>query len=252
MTHRAPETPHVVLQRNHELLVRTDDERWPVVRDLVRPFAELVRLGGGYATFRLTRTLALERRDYRVRWPGDCLRVARPRRYGAAASDRRLHPRDAWTCRRDPPHRNRKRPRARQRRRDAARFALRPGEHHSKRVVPGCERRCDGTDTARAARADQTRVRVVSATQLPMRCLSMRARRSRTGSGRMRRRSGTTSGNRSRRLRGRGRAVSSCAVRRGQDARRYRGGGATPGANARALSGADECRPVGARFSRLD
>jgi DNA excision repair protein ERCC-3 len=52
--YRATDTPLVALQRNHELLVRTDDERWPTVRDRVRPFADLVRLGGGYATFRLT------------------------------------------------------------------------------------------------------------------------------------------------------------------------------------------------------
>jgi DNA excision repair protein ERCC-3 len=51
--HRATAIP-LVVQRNHELLVRTNDERWPTIRDAVRPFAELVRLGGGYATFRLT------------------------------------------------------------------------------------------------------------------------------------------------------------------------------------------------------
>jgi DNA excision repair protein ERCC-3 len=54
VTNRAMETPRIALQRNHEFLARTDDERWPAVRDRVRPFAELVRLGGGYATFRLT------------------------------------------------------------------------------------------------------------------------------------------------------------------------------------------------------
>ncbi|MCA1669649.1 MAG: DEAD/DEAH box helicase, partial [Thermomicrobia bacterium] len=53
MTHRAA-APLVVLQRDHKLLVRTDDARWPTARDALRPFAELVRLGGGYATFRLT------------------------------------------------------------------------------------------------------------------------------------------------------------------------------------------------------
>jgi DNA excision repair protein ERCC-3 len=54
VTDRATETPRIALQRNHEFLARTGDERWPAVRDRVRPFAELVRLGGGYATFRLT------------------------------------------------------------------------------------------------------------------------------------------------------------------------------------------------------
>ncbi|HEY7908651.1 MAG TPA: helicase-associated domain-containing protein [Thermomicrobiales bacterium] len=54
MIHRATETARIILQRNLEFLARTDDEQWPAVRDRVRPFAELVRLGGGYATFRLT------------------------------------------------------------------------------------------------------------------------------------------------------------------------------------------------------
>lgn len=54
MTDRAADVPRVVLQRNHELLARTDDVGWPAARDALRPFAELVRLGGGYATFRLT------------------------------------------------------------------------------------------------------------------------------------------------------------------------------------------------------
>ncbi len=54
MTDRGTETPLVALQRNHELLVRTTDARWPVVRDTIRPFAELIRLGGGYAMFRIT------------------------------------------------------------------------------------------------------------------------------------------------------------------------------------------------------
>jgi DNA excision repair protein ERCC-3 len=47
-------SPLVVLQRDHLLLARTDDPRWPIVRDLLRPFAELMRLGSGFATYRLT------------------------------------------------------------------------------------------------------------------------------------------------------------------------------------------------------
>ncbi len=47
-------SPLVVLQRDHSLLVRTDDSRWPAVRDALRPFAELLRLGGGFAAYRLT------------------------------------------------------------------------------------------------------------------------------------------------------------------------------------------------------
>ena len=54
MNDRAADVPRIVLQRNHELLARTDDVGWPAARDALRPFAELVRLGGGYATFRLT------------------------------------------------------------------------------------------------------------------------------------------------------------------------------------------------------
>jgi len=54
VTHRVRDQPLVVLQRDHQLLVRTADDRWPHARDLVRPFAELARLGGGLATFRIT------------------------------------------------------------------------------------------------------------------------------------------------------------------------------------------------------
>ena len=46
--------PLVVLQRDHLLLARTDDPRWLVARDALRPFAELIRLSGGFATYRLT------------------------------------------------------------------------------------------------------------------------------------------------------------------------------------------------------
>ncbi len=52
MTHAG--APLAALQRDHRLLVRTDDPRWPTVRDTLRPFAELVRLGSGFATYRLT------------------------------------------------------------------------------------------------------------------------------------------------------------------------------------------------------
>ncbi len=54
MTHAGMEPALVVLQRNHLLLVRTDDPRWPAVRDRLRPFAELVQLGSGFASYRLT------------------------------------------------------------------------------------------------------------------------------------------------------------------------------------------------------
>lgn len=46
--------PLVVIQRDHLLLARTDDAHWPTVRDTLRPFAELMRLGSGLATYRLT------------------------------------------------------------------------------------------------------------------------------------------------------------------------------------------------------
>jgi len=48
------ESPLVVLQRDHLLLARTDDPRWLRARDALRPFAELMRLGNGFATYRLT------------------------------------------------------------------------------------------------------------------------------------------------------------------------------------------------------
>jgi len=48
------ETPLVVLQRDHLLLVRTDDPRWLAARDAIRPFAELMRLSSGFANYRLT------------------------------------------------------------------------------------------------------------------------------------------------------------------------------------------------------
>ena len=48
------ESPLVVLQRDHLLLVRTDDPRWLAARDALRPFAELMRLGNGFANYRLT------------------------------------------------------------------------------------------------------------------------------------------------------------------------------------------------------
>lgn len=54
MTRLDRDQPLVVLQRDHQLLVRTEDARWPCARDVLRPFAELVRLGGGYATYRIT------------------------------------------------------------------------------------------------------------------------------------------------------------------------------------------------------
>lgn len=54
MIPRGQGSPLVVLQRDHLLLVRTDDARWPAVRDALRPFAELIRLGSGVATYRLT------------------------------------------------------------------------------------------------------------------------------------------------------------------------------------------------------
>ncbi|MCA1723634.1 MAG: helicase-associated domain-containing protein, partial [Thermomicrobia bacterium] len=54
MTLPGHEAPLAVLQRDHRLLVRTDDARWPAARDVLRPFAELTRLGGGFATYRLT------------------------------------------------------------------------------------------------------------------------------------------------------------------------------------------------------
>ncbi len=47
-------SPLVVLQRDHLLLVRTNDPRWPAVRDTLRPFTELLRLTSGFATYRLT------------------------------------------------------------------------------------------------------------------------------------------------------------------------------------------------------
>ncbi|MHB8645711.1 MAG: DEAD/DEAH box helicase family protein [Thermomicrobiales bacterium] len=46
--------PIGVLQRDHLLLVRTADSRWPAARDALRPFTELTRLGNGYATYRVT------------------------------------------------------------------------------------------------------------------------------------------------------------------------------------------------------
>ncbi len=55
MSLRREAVPRVVVQRDHHLLVRTDDVGWPGVRDLLRAFAEMVRLGGGLATYRLTR-----------------------------------------------------------------------------------------------------------------------------------------------------------------------------------------------------
>ncbi len=54
MTQPGRGSPLVVLQRDHLLLVRTDDPRWPTIRDALRPFAELIRLGSGFATYRLT------------------------------------------------------------------------------------------------------------------------------------------------------------------------------------------------------
>ncbi|MGI8687880.1 MAG: helicase-associated domain-containing protein [Thermomicrobiales bacterium] len=54
MTHPGREPPLVVLQRDHRLLARTDDPRWLAARDALRPFAELMRFGGGFATYRLT------------------------------------------------------------------------------------------------------------------------------------------------------------------------------------------------------
>jgi len=54
LTHTTGRAPLVILQRDHLLLVRTDDPRWPAARDTLRPFAELVRLGSGVAAYRLT------------------------------------------------------------------------------------------------------------------------------------------------------------------------------------------------------
>ncbi len=54
MTLSGRETPLVVLQRDHLLLVRTDDPRWLAARDALRPFAELMRLSSGFANYRLT------------------------------------------------------------------------------------------------------------------------------------------------------------------------------------------------------
>jgi DNA excision repair protein ERCC-3 len=54
LTQPGREAPVAVLQRDHSLLVHTDDSRWPAARDALRPFAELVRLGSGFATYRLT------------------------------------------------------------------------------------------------------------------------------------------------------------------------------------------------------
>ncbi len=46
--------PPLAVQRDHTLLVRTDGDGWDAARDALRPFAELVRLGGGVAHYRLT------------------------------------------------------------------------------------------------------------------------------------------------------------------------------------------------------
>lgn len=54
MTQPGRASPLVVLQRDHLLLARTDDPRWLAARDALRPFAELMRLGSGFATYRLT------------------------------------------------------------------------------------------------------------------------------------------------------------------------------------------------------
>jgi DNA excision repair protein ERCC-3 len=54
LTQPGRQSPLLILQRDHSLLVRTDDARWPAARDALRPFAELIRLGSGYATYRLT------------------------------------------------------------------------------------------------------------------------------------------------------------------------------------------------------
>ena len=50
----APAAPRLLIQRDHTIIARTDTPEWSAVRDALRPFAELVRLGGGYATYRLT------------------------------------------------------------------------------------------------------------------------------------------------------------------------------------------------------
>ena len=46
--------PPLVIQRGHTLLVPTQHGDWPSVRDTLRSFADLVRLGNGVATYRLT------------------------------------------------------------------------------------------------------------------------------------------------------------------------------------------------------
>lgn len=51
---RTAAAPQLHIQRDHTLIVRTETPDWPMVRDVLRPLAELVRLGGGYATYRLT------------------------------------------------------------------------------------------------------------------------------------------------------------------------------------------------------
>lgn len=51
---RAIVAPPLVIQRDHTLLARMTGDDWPTIRDALRPFAELVRLGGGFATYRIS------------------------------------------------------------------------------------------------------------------------------------------------------------------------------------------------------
>ena len=54
MSDRATIAPRLVIQRNGHIIARTESAEWPAVRDALRPFAELARLGGGFATYHLT------------------------------------------------------------------------------------------------------------------------------------------------------------------------------------------------------
>ena len=251
MTHRATETPLVVLQRDHVLLVRTDDGRWPTVRDRVRPFAELVRLGGGFATFRLTRALALECRDDWARWPRlssalrDLAGMALPP--ATAAFIHETLARVGMIRSSQPTMASRSSAAMR-----TARHAVRAGGHR-------CPRRAGmrmGMRWYRYRPEQRGRVKLAFAAlgypiaddgavdagahglvRAPPGCAADRAYQRESVAAMAR-----SSGGRYR----------SAAVRGGEDARRHRGGGAIPGAHARPLSGADECRPMGARISRLD